>query len=485
MVNISVYRSATKHLIATFICFALISSVKNSVTSEELSNSSQNEHVISMHLTREILEKYVNSYVDIESLLLTKKGTEKLQVAIKSTEIKSIENWKFLKLLVEETLHASEMDNEKRKSTVLSYNNIINDLNNFQNPNEYQNIFIDLMKFKLFAIQSESNLELISEFLMRLEMVKLELKLIQDGHKKLENDKYQCRSLASSKYEPNNKGFGVEFSRIKINEALEACTNAALHPNTTPQDLYRLGRVEDADKSYKQAEEFYRKSSELGYAPAQNGLGNLYANGDGLDQDFGLALHWYKKAAKQNFVPAYYNIGELHFNGSGVPQNYAIARKWHEKGAEEGYPWSQYSLGYIYGEGLGVAKDHQKARDLYLRAAKQGLPGAQNSIGAFYYNGYGGPKDLEKGLEWMKKAARQGDKTAKENLKEIEDNQSIGWAGKRFPTPDSLWCETTIEYSYGPTQQMDYETICWDKGGYGRRISSTWNRCFNVHGWCR
>jgi uncharacterized protein len=57
-------------------------------------------------------------------------------------------------------------------------------------------------------------------------------------------------------------------------------------------------------------------------------LGWLYANGQGVAQDYAKAHEWYEKAAEKGDPIAMGNLGLLYHNGQGVRQDYAKAREW-------------------------------------------------------------------------------------------------------------------------------------------------------------
>ena len=80
---------------------------------------------------------------------------------------------------------------------------------------------------------------------------------------------------------------------------------------------------------------------------AQSALGLLYAK----EQDFEEARRWLDQAAAQGFPPAYNGIGVMYDNGHGVEQDYAQAAKWHRRGAELDLSIAQSRLGQMY---LGV-----------------------------------------------------------------------------------------------------------------------------------
>ncbi|MBX3307876.1 MAG: sel1 repeat family protein [Nitrospira sp.] len=65
-----------------------------------------------------------------------------------------------------------------------------------------------------------------------------------------------------------------------------------------------------------------------GNAEAQNGLGELYAKGKGMPQDYTQARTWYEKAATQGHPHAQNNLAELYFAGLGGPQDLVRAYMW-------------------------------------------------------------------------------------------------------------------------------------------------------------
>ncbi len=53
-------------------------------------------------------------------------------------------------------------------------------------------------------------------------------------------------------------------------------------------------------------------------ADAQNDLGFMYENGQGVPQDYAEAVGWFRKAAEQGYANAQYNLGNMYRNGHGV-----------------------------------------------------------------------------------------------------------------------------------------------------------------------
>lgn len=114
--------------------------------------------------------------------------------------------------------------------------------------------------------------------------------------------------------------------------------------------------------------QWLRRAAEHGSAPAQNNLGVLLSNGDGVRKNVGQALLWLTKAhasgdscAAQNIAMTYRENGDLR-----------AAVRWFRKAASagEGDGDALVELGIHYYWGKGVRKDATVAVDCFRRAAK-------------------------------------------------------------------------------------------------------------------
>ena len=85
------------------------------------------------------------------------------------------------------------------------------------------------------------------------------------------------------------------------------------------------------------AGELFQKSADQGYGSAQNNLGVVYENGQGVPKDLGRAAELYQKAADQGYARAQYNLGTLYQDGDGVPKDLGKARELYQKAANQGY----------------------------------------------------------------------------------------------------------------------------------------------------
>ena len=96
----------------------------------------------------------------------------------------------------------------------------------------------------------------------------------------------------------------------------------------------------------------------------------MYANGQGVPQDYAEAVKWYRKAAEQGDATAQSNLGVMYEKGQGVPQDYAEAVKWWRKAAaEQGNAFAQSNLGTMYANGRGVPQNYVQAHVWFNLAA--------------------------------------------------------------------------------------------------------------------
>jgi uncharacterized protein len=146
------------------------------------------------------------------------------------------------------------------------------------------------------------------------------------------------------------------------------------------------GPVEDGiaayrDKAYAKAAEFWRPLAEKGDPGAQYLLGDLYAEGKGVERNDATAFMWYQRAANQGEPRAQYNLGASYAEGAGVRKSDVDAAKWFQRAANQGMPFAQLNLGLLYAAGNGVPQDNVEAFK-WLELAFSGLPagGARSDV---------------------------------------------------------------------------------------------------------
>ena len=194
--------------------------------------------------------------------------------------------------------------------------------------------------------------------------------------------------------------------------------------------MYFYGRVVDTD--YEEAEKWFRKAAESGYAKAQFNLGLCYETGNGVELDYAEAVKWFRKAAEQNLSKAQYELARCLDEGMGCERNYEEAVYWYQKAAEQDHPASQYYLGVYYEK----KDDMKSAFHWYKKSAEQKYVKAMRSLGQCYAKGKGCTKDLVEAAKWYRAAAEKGDAIAQYELalycenKEKNYREALLWMRK-------------------------------------------------------
>jgi hypothetical protein len=107
-------------------------------------------------------------------------------------------------------------------------------------------------------------------------------------------------------------------------------------------DRLRLGMAAAAAHNYVRAAEIFLPLAISGDPRAQSFLGFMYANGQGVPQNYMVSAGWYRCAGDQGFANAQYQLGLMYDKGQGVPQDYVMA-----------YIWLNLAVG-----GAGPERDH-------------------------------------------------------------------------------------------------------------------------------
>src|SRR2546423_6812037 len=91
---------------------------------------------------------------------------------------------------------------------------------------------------------------------------------------------------------------------------------------------------------YATALRIWQPIAQLGNARAQNNLGVMFENGNGVAQDVATAVKWYRLAAAQGYGGAQYNLGLI----------YAIGRGGVQRDPLRAYMWFSLAAGSLTGD---------------------------------------------------------------------------------------------------------------------------------------
>jgi uncharacterized protein len=131
---------------------------------------------------------------------------------------------------------------------------------------------------------------------------------------------------------------------------------------------------------YEDAKVLLEPLAKGGNAEAQLRLGQMYANGWSVAQDYLASAKLLTAAADAGNAEAQYELGKQWVEGRGVPQNGAEMVKWHTRSANQGFHKAMNAMGEMYSYGFGVKVDFVEAYKLYSLAI---MTGDKNQKAAF------------------------------------------------------------------------------------------------------
>ena len=125
-----------------------------------------------------------------------------------------------------------------------------------------------------------------------------------------------------------------------------------------PKEDTELAEKEFARGDLVQSLALWRKAAEAGYAPAQAWLGDILDKSEEDEE----AVAWFRKAAAQGDPHGEYGLGQMYAKGEGVKQDFAQARLYIGRSAEKNYLQAVVLMREMFKNGsMGVAADPAQA----------------------------------------------------------------------------------------------------------------------------
>ncbi|HVT83146.1 MAG TPA: tetratricopeptide repeat protein, partial [Phycisphaerae bacterium] len=181
-------------------------------------------------------------------------------------------------------------------------------------------------------------------------------------------------------------------------------------------ELIRFGRI---NGTMAEAIRWFRSSANaetpagmrnLGEILAQQGLGDPLKNDDNDNAKLAESITWVTKAANAGDLLAMVDLGDANLTGVGVPSNGFAASVWYKRAADAGNIPATRKLGIMYSDGYYIAHDTAQADALLKKAAAAGDAPAMAALGTLYENGGGKiEKDLNTARQWYERAAELKD----------------------------------------------------------------------------
>jgi TPR repeat protein len=213
--------------------------------------------------------------------------------------------------------------------------------------------------------------------------------------------------------------------RTRLFVAIVILTSLTVHSQTTnpgmdAPKLFDKGMNaltgSSATQSTANALEYFHRSAEQGYAPAQDVLGYFYETGIATPAEPAQAAEWYKKAALQDDSLAQWRLGQLIFAGAFPPRDLNDASDWLQKSAGHENAFAEYVLGMIKLE----RNDYPKAAEWFRKSAEQGLPQAQQQLALLLKRGQGVNVDKFEAYVWLLVSADAGNRSSANDLQALE-----------------------------------------------------------------
>lgn len=175
---------------------------------------------------------------------------------------------------------------------------------------------------------------------------------------------------------------------------------------------YRYYNEAGCRDDLQKAVDLLGQAAAMGNPAAQNILGHMYEDGDGVDQNLEIAAELYRKSAEQNYPSGMHDYGEFLLYGCGVNANPAEGFRLISEAVDKSdNPDFIFTKSVCYLKGLGVEKDEAKAVSLLRSAADKGSVPAKANLGALMID-----TDPETAFTYLKDAADEQDPSAMCNL---------------------------------------------------------------------
>jgi len=151
---------------------------------------------------------------------------------------------------------------------------------------------------------------------------------------------------------------------------------------------YNLGVIyaqgEGVEQDFAKAAELFQQAHALGNSDATANLGVMYEQGLGVEQDLERAVELFREAHAAGDATATSNLGVIYEQGKGVEQDFGRAAELYKQAHAAGNTDATLNLGKLHERGKGVEQDFAKAITLYLQAHAAGNPDATFNLGVLY-----------------------------------------------------------------------------------------------------
>jgi TPR repeat protein len=203
-----------------------------------------------------------------------------------------------------------------------------------------------------------------------------------------------------------SKGIGLEMNETK---ALEYYKSAAKLGHLKSQ-IYLVSKATTKLEKF----EYLKMAADGGDPNSQFLIGNLYAKGIGVTQDFDKAFEYIKKSADHGYSMAQARMGFLLKNSIGCREDLVLSHDYFLKAGNKGDYSSLFVVAWNHFKGVGTPQDLKKAFECFKKCADGGNHHLYPyNVGVCYFNGYGVEKNLKKAFAYFDRAQKKGNPDSK------------------------------------------------------------------------
>ena len=170
-----------------------------------------------------------------------------------------------------------------------------------------------------------------------------------------------------------------------------------------------------------------RFAAAQGHVRGQTNLGDMFRDGQGVEQDYAEAVRLYKLAAAQGDAKAQTSLGYMFWRGDGTAKDWAEAVRLLRLAAAQGYARAQCSLAlWLTSIGSNLASDPAEGVTWMRVAALNVMATAQLYLGYIAENGRGVEVDKSEAIRWFSLATAQGHVEGAAGLKRLREVAMLG-----------------------------------------------------------
>lgn len=215
------------------------------------------------------------------------------------------------------------------------------------------------------------------------------------------------------------------------------------------------------NKDYSKAAALYSQAAAYGHPGAQNNLGNLFQNGNGVKKDLQKAFHLYLDSARHGSLAGMRNVAACYLDGIGTESDFDTAVAWLETAAEQKDRNACIMLVNAYDR--WDHRDEEQKIIWHKKAAQYGDADSCFFLGDYYVKS-GQQEDLSLAIDFYDCAARNGKAEMKLKVAKAfdiaENEQSLNLEKAKYWYSEVLSCDDDqlrLDAAMGLDDLMDHD----------------------------